>query len=80
MPPKGKESIIRRQKEIARQQKQKEKRARREEKRTQPLRPGLAKGELRPEELGSLEDIIGPAGGPVDEPALADDNQAGDKS
>lgn len=60
MPTKGKESIIRRQKEIARQQKQKEKRARREEKRSQPRAQGSDKSELRPEELGSLEDIIGP--------------------
>lgn len=60
MPIKGKESIIRRQKEIARQQKAKEKRTKRDEKRSQPKGQGIPKGDLRPGELGSLEDIIGP--------------------
>ncbi|MSP61888.1 MAG: hypothetical protein EXR72_16460 [Myxococcales bacterium] len=61
MPPRGKESILRRQKEIARQQKQKEKLAKREEKKTQgPRPPGYNKGDVSPDELGSLEDLIGP--------------------
>ena len=60
MPPKGKESFIRRQKEIARQQKAKEKREKREKKGVSPRLPGQNKGDISPDEMGSLEDIIGP--------------------
>lgn len=61
MPPRGKESVIRRQKEIARQQRQKEKAAKREERRTQrPSLPGASKGDISPDDLVSLEDLTGP--------------------
>jgi hypothetical protein len=60
MPPRGKESIIRRQKEIARQQKQKEKQARRNERRSQSAGGGSGAGEISPDDLVSVEDLIGP--------------------
>lgn len=63
MPPRGKESIIRRQKEIARQQKQKEKVARREEKRTHGGKgPSSSKDEISPDDLVTLDELIGPRG------------------
>ncbi len=56
--------MLRRQKEIARQQRQKEKAARREERRSnQGDRPGAAKGDLSPDDLVSVEDLIGPSAG-----------------
>lgn len=61
MPPRGKESVIRRQKEVARQQRQKEKAAKREERRSQGQRaPGSSKGDISPDELVSLEELTGP--------------------
>ena len=75
MPPKGKESFIRRQKEIARQQRAQEKRVKRDERRANPKAPGANKGDLSPDELGSLEDIIGPVGAAddVEEGATAEE-------
>ena len=60
MPPRGKESILRRRKEIERQQKQKEKQARRDAKRTEKG-PGeqLAKDEISPDDLVSIEELTG---------------------
>ena len=60
MPPRGKESIIRRRKEIERQAKQKEKQARRDERRTQPGGKGpSSKGDISPEDLVSIEELTG---------------------
>ena len=61
MPPRGKESIIRRQKEIARQQKQKQKVARREEKRAHGGKePGFAKDEISPDDMVTVDELTGP--------------------
>ena len=64
MPPRGKESILRRQKEIARQQKAKEKEARRaEKKRIDANRPaGASKNDIDPADLVSLEELVGVSG------------------
>ena len=61
MPPKSKELFIRRQKELARSKKQEEKRAKRAEKRASGGKPGSGgKGELSPDELVSVESLVGP--------------------
>ena len=73
MPPRGKESILRRRKEIERQAKQKEKQARRDERRTQQGTKGpLSKDEISPDDLVSIEELTGLRSDPDPEPADAE--------
>ena len=57
MPPKGKESIVRRRKEIERQQRQKEKHAKRDARRSAGGGPSVGAGELKPGELMTPEEL-----------------------
>ena len=59
MAKRGKESFIRRQKEISRQQRQKDKAAERKEKRSQEKKPGAAAGELSPDDLVTVDELVG---------------------
>ena len=78
MPPRGKESIIRRQKEIARQQKAKAKAAKRDEKRLNPGSKGSGSGEISPDDLVTLEELVGPmAGDSADDGKTDDDAEPG---
>ena len=68
MPPRGKESIIRRQKELARQQQQKEKQARRAERREKGGPGASASDEISPDDLISVEELTGIGGKAAETP------------